>query len=89
LKKQNSDGFEIEFRQAIEKYTKNKVTNEYLKIRFHPVDNKEICEVVIAPSPRPVFVYDEGKQECFVLVGNSSKPYDLDEFYEYSKRRFK
>jgi len=89
LKKQNSDGFEIEFRQAIEKYTKNKVANEYLKIRFHPVDNKEICEVVIAPSPRPVFVYDEGKQECFVRVGNSSKPYDLDEFYEYSKRRFK
>ena len=89
LKKQNSDGFEIEFRQAIEKYTKNKVANEYLKIRFHPVGNKEICEVVIAPSSRPVFVYDEGKQECFVRVGNSSKPYDLDEFYEYSKRRFK
>lgn len=74
LKKQNSDGFEIEFRQSIEKYTKNKVANEYLKVKFHSVEAKEICEVEISPSPRPVFVYDEGRQECFVRVGNSSKP---------------
>lgn len=87
LKKQNSDGFEIEFRQSIEKYTRNKVANEYLKVKFHSVDTKEICEVIISPSSRPVFVYDEGKQECYVRVGNSSKPYDLDEFYEYLKRR--
>jgi very-short-patch-repair endonuclease len=89
LKKQNSDGFEIELRQSIEKYTKKKVANEYLKVKFHSIETKEICEVVVARSPRPVFVYDEGRQECYVRVGNSSKPYDLDEFYEYSKKRFK
>ena len=37
------------------------------------------------------FHFDEGgkQQECYVRVGNSSKPYTLDEFYEYSRRRFK
>lgn len=91
LKKQNTDGFEIELRQSIEKYTKNKAANEYLKIKFHPIEEKEICEVVIEPSSRPIFIYDEGgkQQECYVRVGNSSKPYTLDEFYEYSRRRFK
>ena len=59
-------------------------------ILFHPIEEKEICEV-IEPAPRPVFIYDEGgkQQECYIRVGNSSKPYTLDEFYEYSRRRFK
>ena len=35
LKKQDSDGFEIELRQSIEKYTKNKVANESFKLMFH------------------------------------------------------
>jgi hypothetical protein len=60
-------------------------------LRFHSIEEKEICEVVIKPSPRPIFIYDEGgkQQEYYVRVGNSSKPYTLDEFYEYSRRRFK
>jgi predicted HTH transcriptional regulator len=92
LKKQNSDGFEIEVRQSIDRYTKNnKVANECLTFMFHSIKEKEICEVIIKPSPRPIFIYDEGgkQQECYVRVGNSSKPYTLDEFYEYSRRRFK
>jgi predicted HTH transcriptional regulator len=62
LKKQNSDGFEIELRQSIEKYTKSKVTNEYLKIKLHPIEAKEICEVIVVPSPKPILIYDEGRR---------------------------
>jgi Domain of unknown function (DUF3387)/Putative DNA-binding domain len=89
--KQNSDEFEIELRQAIEKYTKNKITNENFKLKFHSIEGKEICEVIVSPAPNPVVIYDEGgkQQEFYVRVGNSSKPYSWDEFYEYSKRRFK
>jgi type I restriction enzyme R subunit len=90
LKKQNSDGFEIEIRQSIEKYTKNKIANESFKLKFHLTDGKEICEVTVSPGPEPIVIYDEGKQqEFYVRIGNSSKPYTWDEFYEYSKRRFK
>jgi len=67
LKKQDSDGFEIELRQSIEKYTKNKIANESFKLKFHLTDGKEICEVIVSPG-------------FYVRVGNSSKPYTWDEF---------
>lgn len=40
--KQNSDEFEIELRQRVEKYTKNKIANEYIKLKFHDIEGKEI-----------------------------------------------
>ena len=89
IEHQNSDGFELELRQSVEKYMKNKIANEFFEVKFHNVGEKEICEVIIDSAPKPVFLYDEGgkQQECYVRVGNSSKPYNLDEFYQYSKRR--
>jgi len=89
LNKKNSDGFELELRQSIDKYIKNKVANEFVKLKFHTVEEKEICEIIIAPTPVPIFVADEGgKQECYVRVGNSSKPYNYEEFYQYCNRHF-
>jgi hypothetical protein len=90
LKKKNSDGFELELRSSLEKYTRSKVANESIILKFHQVEEKEICEVKIFPSSRPIFIYDEGgKEERFVRVGNSSKPYTSDEFYDYCARRFR
>jgi hypothetical protein len=89
LKKQNSDAFEIEVRQSVEKYTRNKMANEYMKFEFHKVEGKEICEITVSSTPKPVFIYDEGgkQQECYVRIGNASKPYTLDEFWDYWPRR--
>jgi predicted HTH transcriptional regulator len=90
LKKKDSDGFELEIRQSIEKYLKNKIVNEFLKLKFHNIESKEICEIIITPAPMPVFLYnEEGRQECFVRVGNSSLPYNYEEFYQYCNRHFK
>jgi hypothetical protein len=89
LKKKNSDGFELELRQSIEKYLKNKIANEFLKLKFHKIDSKEICEINVVPTPVPVFLYtEEGRQECYVRVGNSSKLYNYDDFYQYCNRHF-
>ncbi len=89
LKKKNSDGFEIELRNSIEKYTKNKIANECIKLKFHQIEDKEICEVIVAPSPRPIIIKDEnGKEESYVRVGNSSKPYTMEEFIAYCERHF-
>jgi hypothetical protein len=48
---------------------------------------KENWEVIDSPTPKPVFIYDEaGKQQvCYVRLGNSSKPYNLDEFMSILK----
>jgi hypothetical protein len=59
--RQNSDGYELELRQSVEKYTKNKVANEFFQVKFHHLEGKEICEVIVSPTPKPVFIYDEGE----------------------------
>lgn len=90
LKKKNSDGFELELRQSIEKHLKNKIANEFLKLKFHKIDSKEICEINVIPTQVPVFLYtEEGRQECYVRIGNSSKLYNYEEFYLYCNRHFK
>jgi hypothetical protein len=33
---------------------------------FQPIEEKEICELMIELSPRPIFIYDDsGKQQFF------------------------
>ena len=88
LKKKNSDGFELELRQSLEKYLHDKIVNELIQINFHNVEEREICEIIIKKSPKPIVLTDEGKQEFYVRIGNSSKPYSFTEFYEYCNRRF-
>ena len=87
--KQNSDEFEIELRQSVEKYTKDKVANENFKVNFRKVHDKEIYDVVIYASSQPIIIHDGGKQEFYVRVGNSSRPYSWEEFYDYTNRRFR
>jgi type I restriction enzyme R subunit len=89
LKKKNSDGFELELRQSLDKYLQDKIVNELIKISFYTVEECEICEIIVKSSPKPIILSDEGKQEFYVRIGNSSKPYSFRDFYEYSIRRFK
>ena len=87
--KQNSDGFELELRQSLDKYLKDNIIWELLEIRFETVRGKQLCHVLVSPCSRPIILHDEGKQEFYVRVGNMSRPYSLEEFHDYSKRRFK
>jgi len=88
LKKQNSDGFEIELRQSIQKYLIDKIVQESINVTFHNIENHEICEIFISPSTKPIVLHDEGKEECYVREGNSSNPFTISQFLEYCKRRF-
>jgi len=88
LDKGNSDKFELKLRQSLENYLNDKIVNELIQIDFHTIEEREICELNIKKSPKPIILTAEGKQEFYVRIGNSSKPYSFNEFYEYSKRRF-
>lgn len=89
LKKKNSDWFELELRQVIDKYIRNRVANEFVKLNFHTIDGKDVCEVKVSQTQVPIFVTGaDGKHECYVRVGNSSKPYNYEEFYQYCNRHF-
>jgi uncharacterized repeat protein (TIGR03833 family) len=87
LNKPGSDGFELELKGSVKKYLGNPCILNHIRCNFHKIDGKEICEVIVMPSPRAVVLHD-GKRPIFYLrTGNSSEEFAPDEFIEYWVRR--
>ena len=84
LNKQNVDGFELHLRQVIKKYLGD-YFEKYIKVTFPKVDDKEICQIQISKSGKPVFVTFEGRESFFVRNGNTSIPKNRQEQSEYEK----
>ena len=53
--------------------------------RFPKVDEKEICQVNISKSGKPVFIKFEGNEQFYVRNGNASMPKSRQEQSEYEK----
>lgn len=86
LEKPNSDRFRLKLKSSLQGYLRDKIIFDLINIEFPCIEDKEICKLIITPSPTPIFLHDEGKQECYVRVDNESKPYDYKEFMEYWQR---
>ncbi len=84
LTKQNVDGFELHLRQIIKKYLGD-YFEKYIRVTFPKVDDKEICQIQISKSGKPVFVTFEGNESFFVRNGNASIPKNRQEQSEYEK----
>lgn len=61
----------------------------FMKVTFHNLDNHEICQVTITPSPKPVFVKDDRGEHFYVRTGNSTRLLTTREAIEYHKLRWK
>lgn len=84
LSKQNTDGFELHLRQVVKKYLGD-YFEKYIKVTFPKVEDKEVCQINIAKSGKPVFVTLEGNEHFFVRNGNASIPKNRQEQSEYEK----
>ena len=71
-------------RNVIKKFLENSFES-YLKIEFPIVDWKTICKIKVEKSGKPVFIKDDGKDQFFVRIGNSSIPMSRQEQSEYEK----
>jgi hypothetical protein len=40
-------------------------------VKFHPIEGKEICEVIVRPSSKPIVLCDGDKEEFYVRGGKS------------------
>jgi hypothetical protein len=60
-----------------------------MRIVFHTVDEHEICQITVTPSPKPVFVKDERGEHFYVRTGNSTRLLTTREAIEYYKLRWK
>jgi hypothetical protein len=88
LKKRDRDGFE----QAIMIAVSNKMGAQFtslLQIVFHIIEDKEICQIIVAASPRPVY-FRQGKEKIFYLrAGTSTRVLNIQEGVDYIQNRFK
>jgi ActR/RegA family two-component response regulator len=60
-----------------------------IKIVFHRVSEKDICQVLVKPSPKPIFVKDDKGEHLYVRTGNSTRLLNTREALEYCKLRWK
>lgn len=87
LKKQDTDGFELQLIEVIKKYIGKKYSSR-LKITFPKYDNQQICRITVSSSSSPVFVSFEGKEDFFIRSGCSSQPLSREEQSDYEKEHW-
>ncbi|MDV7144754.1 DUF262 domain-containing protein [Tropicimonas sp. TH_r6] len=87
LKKADRDGFQLHLSNILDKYLGREVMKLW-NLSFPTYDNKQICQVSVRPSNRPVFVTFEGKESFFVRKEGSSQPLNRAEQHEWSKDRW-
>jgi len=88
LKKQNRDGFELFLTDLLlGGLGKDMATS--IRATFHEVEGKDICRVMVAAGPRPVYL-KEGNDEAFYLrAGNSTRRLSTREAVDYCRAHWK
>ncbi len=87
------DKFELHLRNLItQQFGVSFVTNR-IKISFHELDEKDICQVEIGPSTKPVIITSKDKngqpiEKFYIRSGNSSRELPLKEMNDFLKDRF-
>ncbi len=82
LKRKNRDGFE----QAIMTAVATRMGSDkcqYVHILFHRIEEKDVCQVIVSPSPKPVFVKHNGGTKFYVRTGGSTRELNVEEAMSY------
>lgn len=75
----NNDGFEDKLKQYFNKILSDPILQQQcLTFSFPIIDEKEICEIFVKPSPKPIF-FNPKRYE--VLVGDKKQQRWFDDFY--------
>jgi hypothetical protein len=70
-KKQNRDGYENWFTTLLlGEFGKH--ASPLIQISFHEIDGKDVCQLVLKPSPHPVFVKDGNGEHLYIRVPSRS-----------------
>jgi schlafen family protein len=87
LKKHDRDGFE----QALMTAVAAKLGGDAchcVQIVFHSLHNKEVCRVMVAPTPRPVYVKEGDAPKLYVRTGVSTRELNVQEAVDYTSARW-
>ena len=86
-KKPNRDGYE-NWLTTLLLGEFGKDASPLIRMTFHDIDGKDVCQVAFKPSPRPIFVKDGNAEHLYIRTGNSTRLLTSREAIEYSKQRW-
>lgn len=87
LVKKNLDGYE-NFLTDLLLNACGKDSSLFIHITFHQIQDKDVCRVVVKPSPRPVFVSEDKAEHLYIRTGNSTRLLSTREALEYCRNRW-
>ncbi|WP_347990060.1 ATP-binding protein [Methylomonas sp. AM2-LC] len=87
LKKQNQDGFERAIMTFVSEFLGADLC-PFLHILFHDIDGKQVCRVIVTPSPRPVFLEQNNTPKFFVRTGGATRELNIQEALGYVAGRW-
>jgi predicted HTH transcriptional regulator len=85
--KKNLDGYESFLTDILLNAT-GKDASLFIHITFHQVQDKDVCRVIVKPSPKPVFVSEDKAEHLYIRAGNSTRLLSTREAIEYCKSRW-
>lgn len=59
-----------------------------LKILFHRHDDKEVCRIIVLPSPFPVYVNEANQTHFYVRTGSGTREMDVQEAITFIKTKW-
>jgi len=86
LKHKNRDGFERALMDTV-KTSLGGNACALLHCRFHDIENKTICRVIIESAIEPVYYHEGGVARLMVRTGNSTRELDAREAHAYLSSR--
>ena len=82
-------------RDAFENFLMSRIVQAFgkdcaplIRITFHRLQGKDVCDIKVSPSPKPVFFKDEKGEHLFVRTGNSTRSLTTREAIEYCRIRW-
>jgi hypothetical protein len=86
--KADRDGFEQTLRQTLILAVGERRCARWVKTRFCSLQGKELCVVTVAAASEPVFLQEDAGGQLYVRVGNSTRPFGVQEALAYARDRW-
>jgi hypothetical protein len=86
-KKPNQDGYENWLTtMLLGEFGKD--ASPLIRVSFHAIDGKDVCQLALKSSPKPIFVKDGNSEHLYIRAGNSTRLLTSREAVEYCKQRW-
>jgi len=60
-----------------------------VRILFHEHDGKDVCRIIVLPSPVPIYVTEDKQAHLFVRTASGTREMDVQEALIFIKERFR